>query len=959
MSRFSQQREKYGHSSELSLDNHNEGTAARTRPFSFDEIMLKRKNKKVSEGVNEGAVEAVNKLGKDVVEDVSDHFESGRGYKRNKNSLSGVGKHLSEDILKVSSIEKDSTYMKEDDLAKGKNKSSHESETKLKAKLDKDMSNEAKGGRIDKRVYGRRKDDERPRDDSENESERKHSKNLLGKDRYADRSRGKSERESKRKHRNGDDEKNRDRNTVTKHDTGKRHDLVFSERRERRETTQSRYEESRPKRRRSRSREREDRDRRSISFSPRAQNHPSYHKREHGELSSHSLKDRPGRQHSDVERNKISTNGSSSHYRRPGGFASGIGGYSPRKRRSEAAVRTPSPTNRSPEKKNAGWDLPPTKTDILFTSSVSNFQSSSQIVSSNVHEMASAVPVASSTAKPLSGVFANTLSTKNNASIDSIQLTQATRPLRRLYLENVPASASEKAVIECFNSFLLSSGVNYIRGTEPCISCIINKEKGQALVEFLTPEDASAALSFDGCYFSGSILKIRRPKDFVEVAFLRYVVVTIHVAGFQTVAIFMQTGVPEKSVASVDAISNTVKDSPHKIFIGGISKALSSEMFMGIASAFGPLKAYHFLVNEDHNEPCAFLEYVDQTVTLKACAGLNGMKLGGQVLTAVQAIPNDLSVENTGNSPFYGIPEHAKPLLEKPTQVLKLKNVFNPDGLSSLSEQEMEEVLEDIRLECARFGTVKSVNVVKFDNNCTTNPEAYEVTDHSGSAGALQDLGCEGKNTRTETLEEVTDYVLGGISGAEFPSNVREFIEVDKIAEDDSINNDKLADSLMKDESCEPDQTDSNMAVEEQTCQNDTDAISQELPNNLESTKVQSNLHDDKVTDIIQVQDLDMEDRLRPEEELNSEEVNVTLQEAFVGLDVSVGTKSDAIGKGDNREQVCDLGHVFEQGCVLVEYGRTEACCMAAHCLHGRFFDDRIVSVGYVAYDLYRLRFPK
>lgn len=45
----------------------------------------------------------------------------------------------------------------------------------------------------------------------------------------------------------------------------------------------------------------------------------------------------------------------------------------------------------------------------------------------------------------------------------------------------------------------------------------IHKGKGQALVEFLTPEDASAALSFDGSTLSGSILKIRRPKDFVEV----------------------------------------------------------------------------------------------------------------------------------------------------------------------------------------------------------------------------------------------------------------------------------------------------------------------------------------------------------------------------------------------------------------------------------------------------------
>lgn len=42
----------------------------------------------------------------------------------------------------------------------------------------------------------------------------------------------------------------------------------------------------------------------------------------------------------------------------------------------------------------------------------------------------------------------------------------------------------------------------------------INKEKNQALVEFLTPEDASAALSLDGSTFEGSILKVRRPKDF-------------------------------------------------------------------------------------------------------------------------------------------------------------------------------------------------------------------------------------------------------------------------------------------------------------------------------------------------------------------------------------------------------------------------------------------------------------
>jgi len=46
----------------------------------------------------------------------------------------------------------------------------------------------------------------------------------------------------------------------------------------------------------------------------------------------------------------------------------------------------------------------------------------------------------------------------------------------------------------------------------------VHKDRGQALVEFLTAEDASAALSFDGSKLFGSMVKIKRPKDYVEFA---------------------------------------------------------------------------------------------------------------------------------------------------------------------------------------------------------------------------------------------------------------------------------------------------------------------------------------------------------------------------------------------------------------------------------------------------------
>ena len=55
---------------------------------------------------------------------------------------------------------------------------------------------------------------------------------------------------------------------------------------------------------------------------------------------------------------------------------------------------------------------------------------------------------------------------------------------------------------------------------------------------------------------------------------------------------------------------------------------------------------FSFSSDPEHLETwwCCITQYVDQSVTFKACAGLNGMKLGGQVLTVVQAVPDGSSM---------------------------------------------------------------------------------------------------------------------------------------------------------------------------------------------------------------------------------------------------------------------------------------------------------------------------
>ncbi|XP_008367228.3 uncharacterized protein [Malus domestica] len=741
MSTSSQLQEINRKTSQIALPNHDEESAARTRPFSFEEIMLRRNNKKLCDSVVKEVVDVGNVPRESMVKNSFASFESEKDHRHHKDLPPVDKKPASEDPVKAYSRKKEIYNSKssktEDGFSKGKVRGGHEPES-LKDKPSKDRRTEAKGGTTEKQIHGRRKIDERS-DNFQKESVKKHSRDLTGKERHMSQNRGRSEREAKRKYQNKYDEKIRDRNASKKHDSGKHHLLETSERKERKKSSKSNFENSRLKRERSRSRDRED-THRFRSPSPRAHNYTSHNLRIRSEISSHSLKDRPGTQDSDIDRSRISNNGSNSHHRRHGGPVKRLGGYSPRKRRTESALKTPSPPDRSPEKKSAKWDHPPTATDK------------------------------------------------------------------------------------------------------------ITKDKGQAVVEFLTPEDAIAALSFDGTDISGSILKIRRPKDFVEVA----------------------TGDPEKSMAAVETMSDVVKDSPNKIFIGGISNALSSTMLLEIISVFGPLKAYHFEVNEKLNEPCAFVEYVDQSVTLKACAGLNGMKLGGRVLTAVQAIHGASSLENCGNT-SYEIPEYAKPLLQQPSQVLKLRNVFNLEHFSLLSEPEMEEVLEDVRLECARFGTIKSAKVVKYRNNHIITPGTSEAVNDAKSGGYQKSLESEETGAKIDAKEEHIANETRETSGVEIPNNAKQ-VKEEEVTEDNRFYYDKPADGFREEKSCQMGQSDDNMKAE--GSDNLPNNVLGEHPNQLNGMKDASECCDDLVTDI-KIEDVSLESKSMAKEDSTLKEVGI------------------------------------------------------------------------------------
>ncbi|KAK4258296.1 hypothetical protein QN277_007757 [Acacia crassicarpa] len=994
----SERLKKHGKSNKLSCDKYDEEdveTAARTRPFSLEEILRRRKNKELLEEVKDSAKEAWNVSHGASSENVTDYFESGRVYKRDKILSSVVEKHVLKEPEKYSSRKKvEGTSRKEYNSTDGKDRGTYDSETKLSADLS-NMGWINKNSKSDREMHGRRKndgrvidnseyeaenkrirdstnrdkyleigreisqrkvkktyltvDDESPgeykternhnkdtydrgkrrkqsSDNSENVSEKKQHLDISSKDKHADGG-GKYERKSKRKYDTVDEDKIQGGSAARKQYIGKSRDPEDQEKKERQESVKSHYEESMAKRRWSGRREHDERRTISPDLSPRAQRRT--YNGEHKDLPAHSLKNR--RSHSDADRGRVATNSSRSHYHRHSGSASGLGGYSPRKRKTEAAIKTPSPSKHSLEKKRAGWDLTPGGTD-----NSSAFQLSNIIISSAVHEVAAAASVDPVIVKPpVSHLYDS--STGKNADIDSVQLTQATRPMRRLYLENLPSSASEKAVMESLNNLLLHAGVNLIQGAQPCISCILHKDKGQALVEFIRAEDASAALSFDGSTLFGSTVKIRRPKDFVEVT----------------------TRDLERSVDAdvTSTISDIVIDSPDKIFIGGVSKDISSEMLMEIAGAFGTLKAYHFGA-EDTDEHCAFLEYADHSVTLKACAGLNGLKLAGKVLTVVQDMPNASSLENGGKLPSYQIPNHAKPLLCKASEILKIKDVFTAEALSSLSDVEIEETLEDVRLECARFGTVRSINVVKHssDKNEASKSQVREDLNDVGYYGTAQKSECDNNNPESSHSEKTT-YLAA-------ESATTSGVECDNVSDGGrGADVDKRADQFSETESCQGEKDGGDATVEHVENKSIPDVT------NLEhSSKDQSGVLDTLAADDICI---NVENKLVPNDtNAASSNPNASLGPELDGAkevrsnedlsDPNASLETELGGANEVKSNEGDTSdHVFEPGCVVVEFRRTEACCKAAHCLHGRFFDGRMVTVEYVALSLYKARFTK
>ncbi|KAI1884267.1 hypothetical protein AGOR_G00224680 [Albula goreensis] len=236
--------------------------------------------------------------------------------------------------------------------------------------------------------------------------------------------------------------------------------------------------------------------------------------------------------------------------------------------------------------------------------------------------------------------------------------SQMTRQARRLYVGNIPFGVTEESMADFFNAQMRLAGLSQAP-SNPVLAVQINQDKNFAFLEFQQP--------------------------------------AFHVPG---------------------VVSTVVPDSPHKLFIGGLPNYLNDDQLGAVKellTSFGPLKAFNLVKDSatSLSKGYAFCEYVDISATDQAVAGLNGMQLGDKKLIVQRA---SVGAKNANPTAIIETPVtlqvpglHGLQNSGMPTEVLCLLNMVMPEEL--VDDEDYEEILEDIREECCKYGNVRSIEI--------------------------------------------------------------------------------------------------------------------------------------------------------------------------------------------------------------------------------------------------------
>ncbi|KAJ8448034.1 hypothetical protein Cgig2_028910 [Carnegiea gigantea] len=332
-----------------------------------------------------------------------------------------------------------------------------------------------------------------------------------------------------------------------------------------------------------------------------------------------------------------------------------------------------------------------------------------------------------------------------------VMTQQATRHARRVYVGGLPPSANEQTIATFFSQVMTAIGGNSagpgILG-DAVVNVYINYEKKFAFVEMRSVEEASNAMALDGISFEASFsflpfiayvsylmecgvsVRVKRPTDYNPAL---------------AAVLGPSLPSPHLNLAAVGLVPGAVAgaEGPDRIFVGGIPYYFSEEQMRELLESFGPLKGFDLVKDRDtgNSKGYGFCVYQDPAVTDVACNALNGLKMGDKTLTlrraavsngqaklehesllaqAHQHVAMQKTAFQAGGFNLLGVTLPPLTTADNPTKILCLNQVVTVDELRD--DNEYEEILEDMRDECRKFGECFYLSFCKFYGGLVPGP---------------------------------------------------------------------------------------------------------------------------------------------------------------------------------------------------------------------------------------------
>ncbi|XP_057825484.2 splicing factor U2af large subunit B isoform X4 [Cryptomeria japonica] len=318
---------------------------------------------------------------------------------------------------------------------------------------------------------------------------------------------------------------------------------------------------------------------------------------------------------------------------------------------------------------------------------------------------------------------------------------QATRHARRVYVGGLPPMANEQTIATYFSRVMAAIGGNTAGPGDAVVNVYINHEKKFAFVEMRTVEEASNAMALDGIMFESVSVRVRRPSDYNPSL---------------AAALGPSQPSPHLNLAAVGLTPGTVggAEGPDRIFVGGLPYYFTEPQIRELLESFGPLRGFDLVKDRDtgNSKGYGFCVYQDPAVTDIACAALNGLKMGDKTLTVRRATASGQPKPDQENVLAQAQQHIALQKLvlqvgafgppEIPTKVVCLTQVVSPDELRD--DDEFEEILEDMREECGKHGSVVNLVIPRPEPSGQSTPGVgkvfVEYSDTDGSAKAKTSL---------------------------------------------------------------------------------------------------------------------------------------------------------------------------------------------------------------------------